>query len=108
MVGALPPQRGRIMATKHWLSVAAAFLAVGLLYVHLHAAPVPEPVARGQPGRYTVTRVTLVRTDQKGRQLRQEHQVLLDTATGKLWALEEQGQGKEPRNKWVLAAEAPK
>jgi hypothetical protein len=96
------------MRTKHWLSAAAALLAFGLLYVHLHAAPVPEPVARSQPGRYTVTRVTLVRTDQKGRQLQREQQVLLDTATGKAWVLEEQGQGKEPRYKWVLAAEAPK
>jgi hypothetical protein len=96
------------MRTKRWAVIAVSLLAAGLLYVHLHAAPVPEPVARPQVGRYTTARVTQVSTREDGRKSYRELQVLLDSATGKLWVLEEQGKDKKPRDKWALAADAPK
>jgi hypothetical protein len=96
------------MSTKHWLTAALSLLAAGLLYVHTSAAPVPEPAARGQAGRYTLTRVAVTRTSAKGRTTVEEHQALFDTSTGRLWVLAEQDKGKAAKLKWDLLAEAPK
>jgi hypothetical protein len=96
------------MRTTHWTVIAVSLLAAGLLYVHVNAAPVPEPVARAKVGRYTMTRAMQLRTNDEGRQVSREFGVMLDTATGRVWVLEQQQKGAKPMNKWVLAGDAPK
>jgi len=95
------------MHAKHWLIAALSLLAAGLLYVHTGAAPAPEPLARGQVGRYTFSVVKVPTTNKRGTEINEAHQALLDTSTGRLWVLVKQ-EGKGAKLKWEPAAEAPK
>src|SRR5579885_2379009 len=96
------------MTGKSWGWAVPVLLLAGSLGLDLHGAPGPAPEPEPQVGRFVPCRKTIQRNGAKKEKYYQDFDTLLDSATGRLWTLQDAGGEKPPKRKWVPTAEAPK